>query len=78
MMSKWITNKPPPKDNDFIADIGLPFSVCAIYNEVQDEFIYCTVGMKMINGQWNDSCFKQEYAQHNEILAWMEMPSPIK
>jgi len=74
VMSEWLTTTPPPKDREFLANIGYPWAVVCRWNEYQSEWVYSMLEVNMMDGEYNDTYFSNEYAKEDEVVAWMELP----
>lgn len=72
----WIksSNTPPPKSGPFLADVGYPWPVLAIWNDHQQEFVVTTLQVNMINGIYNDTYWENDYEKESEIIAWQFLP----
>jgi len=66
--------KAPPRDNMFLANIGLPRYVVAHWNPAMDEFVYAELQVDMFEGEWNDTYFESEYFKESDIRSWIELP----
>jgi len=62
-----------PKDRLFLAGVGLPWLVMAIWNDYQEEFVYADLETSLCEGKY-DSGFFTEYAKHSEIKGWLDVP----
>jgi len=71
-VSNWRTDE-PPKDSHFIANVGMPYAVCAMWSECHGCYIYANVQVGLFRGEWTDTYFENEMFQV-EIEAWMPMP----
>ena len=64
----------PPKDNNFLANIGLPFYAVAHWSPVHNAFVYANLQADLFKGEWNDYYFDTEYFTEDELLNWIEFP----
>lgn len=71
-MVDWRTDEPPKDGNSFLADVGLPFSVVAAWNGVDQCFVYANLNCGMVNGVYNDTYFENEYEK--AVKRWAAMP----
>lgn len=68
----------PPKDRNFLADIGYPWYVLAHYNEAMDYFVYADLQIDMYDSKWNDTYYTTENCKEEEILNWIEVPKKVR
>lgn len=73
-MSEWRTDEPPRDMSVFIADIGLPWSVVAVWNGCDENYVYANLQVNMVNGVYNDTYFENETEGVGGIKRWMPMP----
>lgn len=64
----------PPKDNSFLANIGLPFYVVAHWNEAMGYYVYAELQIDLYNGEWNDTYFQTDSFEESDIKSWIEFP----
>jgi hypothetical protein len=75
-MNAWIepSKTPPPKDDIFLANIGIPYAVTCGYNEVQKQFFYADIQIDLYKGKFKDAYFQTEYIDESKIISWMHLP----
>ena len=72
--SGWQDGKTAPQTGEqFLADIGLPWAVVAMYNESNYEFVYAEVESSLYKGR-NDPYFITGYEKLENIKRWRPMP----
>lgn len=64
----------PPKDRNFLANIGYPWYVVANWNEAMGYFVYAEFQLDLYEGEWNDTYFASESFTEEELIGWIEMP----
>jgi len=64
----------PPKDNSFLADIGLPYYVVALWNKAMGYYVYADLQVDLYNGEWDDTYFQTDHFDENELKSWIELP----
>jgi hypothetical protein len=50
----------PPKDCNFLANIGYPWYVVAHWNEAMGYFVYAELQIDLYQGEWNDTYFTND------------------
>ena len=66
--------KTPPKDKTIIATFeGYPWETIAIWNPVDNKWVYVTSQCGMVNGEWNDWYFENETADEDELISWRSL-----
>lgn len=66
-------SKAPKTGEQFLADIGLPWAVVAMYNEANNEFVYAEFGFSWYAGR-SDPYFITEYEKGENIKRWQPLP----
>ena len=79
MSNEWRTDE-PPKDADFIADVGMPLAVHAAWNPVEEDYLFTVLQIDLYQGKWNDWSFETSWVEDEglTIKAWMPMPEVMK
>ncbi|GAG05046.1 unnamed protein product [marine sediment metagenome] len=72
MNNEWNDPKTAPKDKPVILNVGLPWSVVGVWNEPIGQWTYSSYQIGMLNGEFNDTYFENEYS--STILGWQDMP----
>jgi hypothetical protein len=67
----WNTTE-PPKDQTFIANVGLPYAVIAVWNGEEQHYAYADLQVNLCKGEWNDTYFENDYV--DTINGWMPLP----
>lgn len=62
----------PPKTGTFLADVGLPWLVVAVWNGACGKYHYADLQCGLYQGKWNDTYFETE--SFCEIFRWAPMP----
>lgn len=62
----------PPKTGTFLADVGLPWLVVAVWNPPTQHYIYADLHCDLYHGQWNDFYFENESSE--KIFRWAPIP----
>jgi len=66
--------KAPPKDNTFLANIGLPWYVVAHWSNAFEKYVFAELQVDLLHGKWEDVYFQTDSFQESEIISWIEMP----
>lgn len=66
-------SKAPQTGEQFLADIGLPWAVVAMYSEADEQFVYAEVESSLYEGR-NDPYFITEREKPENIKRWRPMP----
>lgn len=61
-----------PKDVQILLDVGLPYFVCGHWNEHQKEWVIAQLHCNMMNGEFTDHYFENEYEL--EPRGWLPIP----
>lgn len=72
-----ITNKPEdaPKDGSvFLADIGWPSYVACMWSVGSLKWVYAMPQIGLIDGEWTDSYFENEWGYESELKGWLPIP----
>ena len=70
----WQDGSTAPKTGEqFLADVGFPWPVVAMYNEARDEFVYAEVESTLYEGR-NDPYFITEDEKMENIKRWQPLP----
>jgi hypothetical protein len=73
-VSKWKPGDTSPRTGQlFLADVGLPWPVMAMWSEAQDEFCYASPEAGFYDGK-NDPGFVTEWEKPENIKRWMPLP----
>ena len=72
MVNEWRTDE-PPKTGTFLADVGLPWPVVAVWNAPSEQYVYADLHCDLYHGQWNDFYFENEY--FGTVYRWAPMPT---
>ena len=73
-MSEWQPIKTAPKDgNAVLLHVGWPWPVVGAWNEHQKEWVYVQLNTGVIDGEWHDTYFENEYTT-DEATHWMPLP----
>lgn len=76
-MTPWNPPDTAPRDmSSFLANVGMPWPVLAVWNEVQGQFCTTELQVDMYQGVYNDTYFQCEYYNPDQVLGWMLLPSP--
>lgn len=79
----WIksSHTPPPTSptsGPFLADVGYPWPVIITWNQYQQEFVYPSLQINMMDGEYNDPYWENDYEPLSEIIAWQHLPQIIR
>lgn len=69
----WLTTEPPKDENQFLADVDLPWPVVAVWNTFDEKFVYANLKSRMVNGICN-SYYETERVNAPGIKRWMPLP----
>jgi len=73
-MSEWKTGDTAPRTGQlFLADVGWPWPVMAMWSESQEEFCYAATDASVYEGK-NDPVFVTEWEKLENIKRWMPLP----
>lgn len=64
---------PPPIDRQIIIDVGYGQLHIAIYNPVDEKFVYANMQANLYNGEFNDYYYENEYCTVEEVRGWYEV-----
>jgi hypothetical protein len=74
-MTKWKNINTAPKDGTMVLlDNGLPWSVVGCWNVCEKKWVYANIQVNMVNGEYNDPYFENEYDNEKEIRGWQFLP----
>lgn len=69
------TPETAPRDMTvFLADVGYPWLVLAVWNDHQNEFVTTNFQIDLYRGKWNDTYFENEYHAPDKLKGWMPLP----
>ena len=64
-----------PKDGTLImADFLHRAPVTALWNGHEQQWVAASVNANLINGEWKDMYFENEYHEHSELIGWLPLP----
>ena len=63
-----------PKDDTFLADVGLPYLVVCMWCGAETQWVYADIQCDMYNGKWNDMYFQNEHINEDELEGWLPIP----
>jgi|GEM_PF-3643992 len=66
-----------PKDRQILIRTYLGTNI-AIWNEVQEEFVFANVQADMYDGVYNDVYYESDYIKESEVLEWAEINNIFK
>ena len=70
----WQAGETAPKTGEqFLADIGMPWAVVAMYSEAQEEFVYAELECSLFEGM-NDPYFITECEKPENVKRWQPLP----
>ena len=70
----WQPGETAPKDmNPFLADVGYPWAVLAVWNEYEGHFVTVELQANMVNGEYTDTYFENE--REEVVKRWMPLPA---
>lgn len=64
----------PPKDCNFLANIGYPFYVTAHWNEAMGYFVYAELQVDLYGGEYNDTYYITDNFKEEDLISWVDMP----
>jgi hypothetical protein len=67
----WLPMIDAPKDGPILLDVGLPWAVVGCWNEVNEEWSYCTYAISHCDGK-EDAYFETD--SESMPTAWMYLP----
>lgn len=74
--AKWETPESAPKNGETIlANIGMPWPVLTCWNKHESQWVYSSPQINMINGKYSDPYYESDYANNEELVGWMPLPS---
>lgn len=77
-MSKWKPGDTAPRTGrQFLADVGLPWPVMAIWSPAQKEFCYADIETNEYDGE-EDPGFVTEWEKPENIKRWMPLPQQVR
>lgn len=62
-----------PKDKQIIIKDEYGMEYVAMWNKVNESFVYANPQMDMYHGEYIDSYYESEHIQEEDIIAWREM-----
>jgi hypothetical protein len=73
-MSAWLTTEPPKNGHCFLADIGMPWPVLAVWNSYEQAWVYANMQVNAMHGEWNDPYFETETEPLDGVKRWQPLP----
>jgi hypothetical protein len=61
-----------PKERPILLDIGHPWAVMGVWNEVNKEWVYASYQVGMYDGRYNDTYFENESTDAPQ--QWRHLP----
>ncbi len=72
---KWQSPETAPKDGQpFLANIGFPWAMMCMFSLANNNWVYASVQVNMLQGEYSDPYFENEWAELKELKAWMPLP----
>lgn len=72
--SGWQEGSKAPKTGEqFLADIGLPWAVVAMYSEADEKFVYAEMECSLFEGRY-EAYFVTEREKVENIKRWQPLP----
>lgn len=66
-------SKAPKTGEQFLADVGLPFAVVAMYSEADEKFVYAEAECSLFEGRY-EAYFVNESEKPENIKRWQPLP----
>ena len=71
---KWQDGSKAPKTGEqFLADVGLPLAVVAMYSEADEKFVYAESECSLFDGRY-EAYFVNESEKPENIKRWQPLP----
>lgn len=71
---QWQSPDTAPRDGcTFIANVGMPWAVVAMWNEAMEQFCWADLQGNLFQGK-NDPAFVNEWESPQRLLGWMPLP----
>lgn len=69
----WLETEPPKDGTPFIADVGYPWAVVAMWNGANEKFVHADPHVNMYHGLYNDWYFENEF--YSDVKRWQPLPA---
>jgi len=62
------------RDGEFLGEFKhYPFTVVCMWNEYEGHWVYASVQVNMMNGEYNDPYFENDFFEEDELVRWREL-----